>query len=336
MGLVAGQGKDDGAGWPGGPGGPGAARDGGGWSVSAGEPARGPAPDAAELADAQLPDFDWALVPDGFDRFTLDVPSGPLAAISCGDPANPPVVLVPGATGSKEDFVLMMPILAAAGFYTLSFDLAGQYESAAAGPENLVPPGQHYSFELFTDDVLAVLRGLGRPAHVVGYSFAGTVSGLALAREPGLFASLTLLSCPPLDGQSFRGVSRIGPVTGIAPASVGATLMIWGIKSNVVPVPPGRLRFARDRFRLTRRQSVTDIVGLMKHSPDLRPALSAATLPKLVAVGGHDLWPTRLHAVFAESIGAALAVYPGGHSPCETSPNQLCRDLLQLFGPPTP
>ncbi|PYH00754.1 alpha/beta hydrolase [Arthrobacter stackebrandtii] len=295
-----------------------------------------PGGDAAAQLDAQLPGFDWALLPEGFSRCTLQAPSGPLAAISCGDPSSPPVVLVPGATGSKEDFVLMMPILAAAGFHTLSFDLAGQYESAAAGPENLIPAGRHYTFELFANDVLSVLRGLGRPAHVVGYSFAGTVSGLACAREPGLFASLTLLSCPPLAGQSFRGVSRIGPLTGIAPAGVGAALMVWGIKSNVIPVRPGRLRFARDRFKLTRRASVTDIVGLMKHNPDLVPDLSAAHLPKLVAVGGHDLWPTRLHAEFAKSIGARLAVYPGGHSPCETSPNQLCRDLLQLFGPTIP
>ena len=53
--------------------------------------------------------------------------------ISCGDEAAQPVLLVPGATGSKEDFVLMMPLLAAAGYFTLSFDLAGQYHRPPPG-----------------------------------------------------------------------------------------------------------------------------------------------------------------------------------------------------------
>ena len=75
-----------------------------------------------------------------------------------------------------------------------------------------------------------------------------------------------------------------------------------------------------------------DIVNLMKHNLDLRPILCGTALPKLVAVGEHDLWPIRLHAEFADSTGARLAVCPAGHSPCETSPNQLCRDLLALFG----
>ncbi|SDT26762.1 alpha/beta fold hydrolase [Microterricola viridarii] len=289
------------------------------------------ATDPAAAADAQLPDIDWARLPDGVRASTFAAPSGSLALISCGDPDAPPVLLVPGATGSKEDFQLMLPVLAAAGYHALSFDLAGQYESAAAGPEHLSPPREHYDYELFVDDLLALLADVGRAAHVVGYSFAGIVAGLAYAREPARFASLTLLSCPPLAGQSFRGVSRIGPVTGLATGNIGAALMIWGIRRNLVPVPPGRLRFVRARFALTRRQSVSDIVSLMKRTPDLGPILREAPLPKLVAVGEHDLWPTELHAEFARSLDAELAVYPAGHSPCETSPHQLCRDLLRLF-----
>ncbi|WP_234407227.1 alpha/beta fold hydrolase [Microterricola viridarii] len=289
------------------------------------------ATDPAVAADAELPDFDWATLPDGVTATTFAAPSGPLAMISHGDPAAPPVLLVPGATGSKEDFVLMLPVLAAAGYFALSFDLAGQYESVLAGPENLDPPREHYDYELFVDDLLAVLADVGRPAHIVGYSFAGLVAGLAYAREPERFASLTLLSCPPLAGQSFRGVSRIGPFTGLASGRTGAALMVWGIRRNLVPVSPGRLRFVRERFALTRRESVSDIIAMMKHAPDLAAILRDAPLPKFVAVGEHDLWPTRLHAEFAEALRAGLAVYPAGHSPCETSPHQLCRDLVRLF-----
>lgn len=288
--------------------------------------------DAEALADARLQDFDWAVLRPDFRAFSFAAPSGRLAVITCGDAGAPPVVLVPGATGSKEDFAIMMPLLAAAGFFTLSFDLAGQYESSGAGPEHLDPPRARYDYDLFVDDLMAVLEHVGTPAHVVGYSFAGTVAALAFEREPDYFASLTLLSCPPLPGQSFRGISRIGPLTRWANGRVSAALMIWGIQQNLIPVPPGRLEFVRARFALTRRQSVRDIMELMKRTPDLSAFLSRAALPKLVAVGEHDLWPTHLHAEFARSLGAELAVYAAGHSPCETSPHQLCRDLLALFG----
>ena len=53
--------------------------------------------------------------------------------------------------------MLMMPLFAAAGYRVESFDLAGQYESARAGPWNLDPPRQRYDERLFLDDLLAVL-----------------------------------------------------------------------------------------------------------------------------------------------------------------------------------
>src|SRR6478672_10625684 len=86
--------------------------------------------DAAALLDAGLGDVDWSVPPPGAVRFTIDVPSGKLAAMALGKPDDPSVVLVPGATGSKEDFSLMMPDLAEAGYYALTYDLAGQYQSA--------------------------------------------------------------------------------------------------------------------------------------------------------------------------------------------------------------
>lgn len=288
------------------------------------------AADAARR-DAQLPDIDWAILPEGARRTRFDAPSGSLATVTMGDPADPAVLLAPGVTGSKEDFSLMLPELAAAGYYVVSYDLAGQYESADAGPENLTPPRTSYDYELFVGDMIAMLEWLTGPVHVLGYSYAATVAQIALDRRPELFASLTLLSCPPEPGQGFRGVSRIGWFSGLANGRVGAALMIWGIKRNFTKVTPARMKFVNQRFTLTRRQSVRDVIELMMDAPDLRRMLAAADIPKLVAVGEHDLWPLPLHADFASRIVAKLAVYRAGHSPCETSPHQLNRDLLQLF-----
>lgn len=287
--------------------------------------------DDARARDARLPDIDWRAWPPEAERTTFDAPSGSLARVALGPADGPRVVLVPGATGSKEDFVLLMPLLATSGYRVESFDLAGQYESAGAGPWNLVPPRPAYDERLFVEDLIAVLDDGAGPAHVLGYSFAGTVAERALAERPERFASLTLLSTPPLAGQVFRGMKRIGPITGIASPRQGAALMLWGIRNNLNRVPPRRLAFVRARFASTRSESIVDIIGLMMRTPDLRAELAGVSVPKLVAVGEHDLWPRALHERFAREIGARLEVYPSGHSPCEQSPNQLARDLLELF-----
>lgn len=287
--------------------------------------------DAARALDEALPDRDWRELPAGVERTAFAAPSGPLARIALGPVDGPRVVLVPGATGSKEDFVVMMPLLAGAGYRAESFDLAGQYESHEAGPWNLVPPRERYDQRLFLDDLIAVLDDGAGAAHVLGYSFAGTLAGLALLERPDRFASLTLLSSPPEPGQAFRGVRRIGRLSGFITPRQGAGLMLWGIRNNLNRVPPGRLAFVRERFALTRRASVDDIIALMMATPDVRAELAATPIPKLVAVGEHDLWPHALHERSARELGARLASYSTGHSPCETAPHQLVRDMLALF-----
>ena len=286
-----------------------------------GEPA-----DEAERLDRDLGDVDWTIPATGSIASTFPAPSGDLAVVSLGDARHPRVLLAPGVSGSKEDFVLVAPVLAAAGYYVQSYDLAGQYESAAAGPRK----GRRYDYALFRDDMVALLEA-GGPAHLLGYSFAGTVAQLVAVERPELVLSLTLLATPPEPGNGFRGVRGLGPFTWMASGRVGAALMTWGIVTNKNHVPQGRLDFVRMRFDYTSRRSMEDIIVLMKHAPDLRDRVRAVPVPKLVAVGEHDLWPVALHREFADRIGATLAVYRTGHSPCETTPNALARDMLALF-----
>lgn len=282
--------------------------------------------DPAQL-DAEVPhDLDWTVPPAGSVASRFAAPSGELAVISLGDPADPRVVLVPGVSGSKEDFALVLPVLAASGYYVQSYDLAGNYESADAAP----PDGTPYSYELFADDLIAFLES-GGPAHLLGYSFAGTIAQIVTVQRPDLVRSLALLATPPQPGNGFRGVKILGPFTWMATGGIGASLMRWGIVTNKNKVPQTRLDFVRLRFEKTTMRSMADIITLMKRAPELRPPLRDAPIPKLVAVGLHDLWPVELHADLAQRIGARLAVYDTGHSPCETTPHQLARDLLELY-----
>jgi pimeloyl-ACP methyl ester carboxylesterase len=285
----------------------------------------------AAALDAALPPIDWSVLPAESVRDAVDAPSGRLARVTMGPADGPRVVLVPGMTGSKEDFTLMMPLFAAAGYRVESFDLAGQYESAAAGPEHLVPSQRRYTRELFVDDLLAVLRAGAVPAHVLGYSFAGTVAGVAASLHPELFASLTLLSAPPLAGRALRGFKVLGPLSYVVPGRALGAPFIAALRHNVHRAPRERAVFVTARFELTRPSSVGDIMGLMQRTPELSRELRATGIPILVATGTGDVWRTSAHRAFAERLGARLLVLPTGHSPCETAPHQLTEAMLDLM-----
>lgn len=291
--------------------------------IAQGDPARA----AAIRADSAITEIDWGIPDPAAVPFRFEAPSGVLAGWSLGDPGDPRVVLVPGVTGSKEDFLLLAPLIADQGYYVQSYDLAGQYESADAGPS---PATGKYDYPLYLDDLEAFLRS-GAPAHLLGYSFAGIVAQLVLARAPLLVRSLTLLTAPPLSGQVFRKIKIVGPFSRFLTAHQGAGVMLWGIMTNKNGVGPQRLEFVQSRFELTKRESVDDIIGLMMNAPDLAEAVRASGVPVLIATGEHDLWPVALHADFADRLGAELAVYHTGHSPCETTPHQLALDMVRTF-----
>jgi pimeloyl-ACP methyl ester carboxylesterase len=286
--------------------------------------------DAAKR-DAALRPIDWSVLPAQSERDVFAAPSGGLARVRMGPADGPRVLLAPGMTGSKEDFTLMMPDLAAAGYRVESYDLAGQYESHAAGPENVDPSAHRYTLELFVDDLLALLADGPAPVHVLGYSFAGTVASEAAVRHPELFASLTLLSAPPLPGNSLRGFKFLGPLSRIIRGGSLGGLFITALRMNVNRAPAERASFVAERFDLTRPSSVDDILDLMQHTPDRTAELRASGIPILVVTGSGDVWKVELHREYAARLDASLILLDTGHSPCETAPNQLTEAMLSLF-----
>ncbi len=215
--------------------------------------------DALEL-DRAIPDIDWHVFPAGTVHDVFTAPSGGLARVRLGEPEAPRVVLISGVAGSKEDFILLFPLFAAAGYRVESYDIAGHYGSVNAGPQNLDPPREEYDYRLFVDDLIAILEDGRTPAHVLGYSFAGLVAELALVERPDLFASLTLMAAPPATGQVFRGVKHIGPISDMPPHRA-AGLILWGIRYNLNRTPPLRIAFVRERMAVTGRPVIDDVVG---------------------------------------------------------------------------
>jgi len=280
----------------------------------------------AAARDADMQPIDWSVLPAGVERDEFAAPSGALSRIALGPVDGERVVLMPGMTGSKEDFVRVMPLLAASGFRVESFDMAGQYESCAAGPA----PGAHYTMALFEDDLRAVLAA-GAPAHLLGYSFAGTVAAAVAGTHPELVRSLTLLSTTPVAGQALRAFKVLGPISGVLPPPALGRLFVWVLRHNLHRAPLDRAVFVTTRFDKTRVDSVVDIFGLMKHTPDVAPAVRAGGIPALVVAGRHDVWPLDAHRAFAERLGGRLVILDAGHSPCETAPHQLAEAMTDFF-----
>lgn len=280
----------------------------------------------AIVLDASLGHTDWATPPPGAELSKFSAPSGELAVVSLGDPRNPSAVLVPGVTGSKEDFSLMLPMLAEAGYYAQSFDLAGQFESHRAAPR----PGEAFTYEFLAADIVAFLESQGS-AHLLGYSFAGIVAQLVTVARPELVRSLALLTTPPTSGNVFASMKTLGRIAPFVGPRTGGGLLIWGIKQGFNRPPADRLSFVRERFTLTSRRSVDEIIALMMRAPDMRTELKATGVPMLVASSTRDLWRVEDYERYARQIGAELRIYDTGHSPCETTPHQLSHDLLALY-----
>jgi pimeloyl-ACP methyl ester carboxylesterase len=274
----------------------------------------------------QIRDFDWVTLPEGTRLGTFDAPSGALASAEWGPVDGTAVVALPGVTGSKEDFALVAPLLARAGYRVVAVDLAGQYQSHAAGPK----PGGKFDLALHLADAEALLDAFG-PAHVIGYSFAGEVAVQLVVRRREWVRSLTLVSAPPVPGNALAKVRIIGPLGRIVGARGAAGLMTWGVRWNLNRTTSARYRLVDHRLRSTRRQSVVDAVAAMMHVPDVEDKLLASGVPTLVVMGRGDLWTPARHRAFAARVGAQVRVYATGHAPVETMPREMAADLVEFF-----
>ena len=94
------------------------------------------------------------------------------------------VVLVPGFTGSKEDFLTLLPLLGAAGWHVLAYDHLGQYQSPGTDV------GADYSIDLLAADLLDIVATMPSREVIAPITAAsGTGSFLGIWIEPFSAAS---------------------------------------------------------------------------------------------------------------------------------------------------
>lgn len=272
-------------------------------------------------------------LPHGVTPARLATRRGHLAALVAaptGDPRRSPVVLVPGITGSKEDFIAVLESTAAAGHRVTAVDLRGQHEST--GDEDPTS----YDVKALAEDVLDVAAASGAPCHLLGHSFGGLVTRAATLADPAACRSLTLLDSGPgaIPHPSASNLSLL-----VQALPLVALDQIWVAKRQLEaphePEPPAPAieDWMRRRFLANHPTSLLRIAEQLLTEPDRVDELAALDVPVLVLHGQHDdAWPPVVQAEMAARLGAAYVEVAGaGHSPAATHPETTARVLRDFW-----
>jgi len=239
------------------------------------------------------------------------------------------VLLVPGYTGSKEDFAPLLTGIAAAGHHAVALDLPGQHESS--GPVDAAA----YSVEALSRTVLEVAGLLGdSPLHLLGHSFGGLVARAAVLAAPARMRSLTLLASGPaaLDGPRVQRMNALRPVLAAGGmAAVHAALEAEDPRA--AGMPPELRAFLRRRFLTSTPAGLTGMGDALLAEPDRVPELRATGVPVLVAYGEYDdAWSPAVQADMAHRLGARHEVVPGAvHSPAVEAPLRTLKVLTRFW-----
>ena len=257
----------------------------------------------------------------GATRETFDLPGhAPVAALRSGPRDGTPVLLLPGFTGSKEDFAPLLDPLGAAGLAVTAIDLPGQYESP--GPDD---PEAYRPARLATA-VLAVAEALGPRVHLVGHSFGGLVARAAVLAAPDRFATLVLLCSGPagIDGGRRERIERLRPVlaAGGLAAVHAAAQAAEAAEPGYVPPPAPVAAFLERRFLAGSEAMLAGMGDALVDEPDLVAELAATGVATLVAHGADDdAWPPALQREMAGRLGARYEVIEAAaHSPAVENP----------------
>jgi pimeloyl-ACP methyl ester carboxylesterase len=262
---------------------------------------------------------------------TFTAPGGELAAL-VAEPAEQTaatVLLVPGFTGSKEDFRLLLEPLAAAGHRVVALDQRGQHQSP--GGTDL----SSFTTAALAQDVLSVAEQVG-PVHLVGHSFGGLVSRAAVLERPEAFRSLVLMCSGPaaLTGPRVAVLPLMRPLLEQGmPTLVAAMDQLNAVDQAWLALDASTQGFLRDRMLAAGPQALIGMGDALTSEPDRVEELKATGLPVLVLHGAlDDAWSPAQQADMAQRLGSAYAVVPGAaHSPAVEAPEPTVRELVAFW-----
>ncbi len=282
------------------------------------------------------------LLPDGVHRVTVGTARGAFAALealpAAGVAEREPALLVPGYTGSKEDFLAVLGPLAAAGRRVLAIDQRGQYESPAAA----VPDGSRLAALAADLDAIAdSLFAGGLPVHLLGHSFGGLVAQEFVLGHGHRIGSLTLMSSGPgaltgpraavlravlasLDGDAPGGLA--GGIRRLWDAELGPAAVADGVPADIID-------FLRARMLGSCPTGLATMAAELLACPDRIADLAGLGAPGLVVYGeDDDAWAPAIQDDMAHRLGAQRVCIPGAaHSPAVEAPATTASILTEFW-----
>jgi pimeloyl-ACP methyl ester carboxylesterase len=211
-------------------------------------------------------------LPSGVRRLTIETSRGKFAALEALPPSGvrerQPALLVPGYTGSKEDFLLILQALAAAGRQVVAIDMRGQFETPGADDADAYQLGELAADVAMVADWLSEGydsaaggdgRGDGWGVHLLGHSLGGLVTREVLLAQAARISSLTLMSSGPgaLSGPRARILQELlAELDSPGPAGLGAdaqgTVTDGTVTGGIDRRDPDRLAAEVERIWRTR------------------------------------------------------------------------------------
>ena len=303
-------------------------------------------------------------LPAGVRRLTIETGRGAFAALEALPPngvrERQPALLVPGYTGSKEDFLLILQALAAAGRQVVAIDMRGQFETPGADDPAA------YQLGALAADVAMIADWLGeghdsssggsgssgasgssgspggRGIHLMGHSLGGLVTREVLLAGAARISSLTLMSSGPgaLTGPRAQVLQDLlAELDGTGPAGLDAEIKrIW--QTRLEPeamaggVPPAIIDFLRTRLLSSSPTGLQAMAQTLLTCPDRTRALAKQdAVPVMVLYGENDdAWEPAAQEDMAARLRAQRICIPAAaHSPAVEAPETTASTLTSFW-----
>jgi len=280
--------------------------------------------------------------PPGARAYSLRTARGEFAVVDApvadGVAAKGTALLLPGFTGSKEDYNPLHEPLAARGYRTVAVDGRGQYESD--GPET---DESAYAQGELARDVLAQAAALGTPVHLVGHSLGGQIARAAVLLDHAPFLSLTLMASGPaqISGSQQQRVKLLRDALAVmSMAEVWEAIQAMEAPEETDTGESGELDGGLDDQDDLRRRwlgnKAAQLIATGRQlcvEPDRVAELAAVPLPFHVLSGSRDdTWPVPLLDDMAQRLRAHRTVVQGAeHSPNTDRPLDTARAFADFW-----